>query len=621
MSSPYGPDFPEDNRVETGSVNIAAASFPAIFDTSSVNSDEAAISIVDKLNRAVNEKHTESLANLFLDSSYWRDHLCLSWDYRTINGGANISRFVADSDWRISHVEIDRSRPHRAPQLASMDVDKTVKVVRFFVTVATKLGRGQGVFRLTRVDGQWKILTLYTVLQELKGLEEPRGSRRPHGKEYDGLGGNPTWKENRQREENVAKEGSAVLIIGAGQAGLTAAARLKMLKVETLVIDREDRVGDNWRNRYRRLILHDPVWSDHLPYLHFPDHWPVYTPKDKLGDFFESYASLLELNVWTKTELVSSSWDEEKRHWTVTVERQVGDKKETRTFHPRHVIQATGHSGKKNIPVIKGMDTFKGLLCHSAEFPGAKPESKGKRAVVVGSCNSGHDIAQDYYENGYEVTMLQRSSTCVISSYSSATIALGELYSENSPPVDDADVLNLSLPGPLSKRAQIDTALAQHNEDNELLEGLQKAGFKVDKGPDFGGLIAKYYQRGGGYYIDVGASQLIIDGKIKIKHGQEVDEVTEDGLRLSDGTVLPADEVVFATGYQNMRTQSRVIFGDEVADRLQDVWGLDHEGEFRTMWRPSGHPGFWFMGGNLLLCRYFSALLALQIKAREVGLV
>lgn len=394
-----------------------------------------------------------------------------------------------------------------------------------------------------------------------------------------------------------------------------------MLGVDALIIDREARVGDNWRNRYKRLVLHDPVWFDHMPYMNFPDHWPVYTPKDKLADWFEAYVSALELNVWTKTELVSTSWDEDKKRWSVTVERQVGDRKESRTLHPRHIIQATGHSGKKNFPTFKGMDSFRGLLCHSSEFSGAIPNSKGRRAIVVGSCNSGHDIAQEYYENGYDVTMVQRSTTCVVSSHSITEIGLKGLYEEGGIPVDDADLINMSFPTELSKKLNIQTMEKQSSHDRQTLEGLAKVGFACDKGPNSAGLLFKYLQRGGGYYIDIGCSQLIIDGKIKIKQGVEIEQVLPDGLKFADGTVLPADEIVFATGYQNMRTQSRIIFGDQVADRLNDVWGFDEEGEFRAIWRRSGHPGFWYMGGNLALSRYYSLLLALQIKAQEEGFI
>lgn len=407
---------------------------------------------------------------------------------------------------------------------------------------------------------------------------------------------------------------------GAGQSGLALAARLKMQNVDALIVDKQKRVGDNWRNRYRRLVLHDPVWLDHLPYVNFPDHWPIYTPKDKLADFFEAYVSMLELNVWLRTEMVSSEWDETKQQWTVTVERQVGtDKTETRTFHPRHLVQATGHSGKKNFPKVKGMDDFNGRLCHSSDFRGATPGSKGKRAIVIGSCNSGHDIAQDFYDNGYDVTMVQRSTTCIVSTKNISDIFLYPLYSEIGPPVEDADVMLMGMPTPLHKAINVEANRISIEADKEILQGLLKAGFKVDKGPDGAGLFYKYFQRGGGYYIDVGTSRVIAEGGIRIKNGSEPSEVTATGVRFADGDFLEADEVVFATGYQNMRTQARAMFGDGVADKVGDVWGLTEEGEFRTMWQRSGHPGFWFMGGNLLLSRYNSLLLALQIKALETG--
>jgi cation diffusion facilitator CzcD-associated flavoprotein CzcO len=395
-----------------------------------------------------------------------------------------------------------------------------------------------------------------------------------------------------------------------------------MLNVDTLVVDREDRIGDSWRQRYHQLVLHDPVWYDHLPYIPFPSTWPIFTPKDKLADFFESYVKLLELNVWTKTSLSSSSWDESKKQWTVTLQRQKEDgSTETRTLHPRHVILATGHSGKKNFPSIKGMDTFQGdRLCHSSEFSGAKSEPKGKKAIVVGCCNSGHDIAQDFYEKGYDVTIVQRSSTCVISSEAITEIGLKGLYDENGPPVEDADLWMLGIPLEILKAQQIKVTALQNKHDAKVLEGLEKAGFKLDKGPNDAGLFFKYFQRGGGYYIDVGASQLIVDGKIKIKQGQEISRVLPHGLEFADGSQLEADEIVFATGYQNMRSQAREILGDEVADRVGDIWGFDEEGELRTIWRRSGHPGFWFMGGNLALCRYYSRILALQIKALEEGI-
>jgi hypothetical protein len=215
---------------------------------------------------------------------------------------------------------------------------------------------------------------------------------------------------------------------------------------------------------------------------------------------------------------------------------------------------------------------------------------------------------------------VQRSTTCVITSESICEIGLKGLYDEDGPPTEDADTFLWSIPSELFKIQQIKVTKKQEEADKKLLDGLEAAGFKVDRGPMGSGLLMKYYQRGGGYYIDVGASQLIVDGKIKVKQGQELSQILPNAIEFADGSKLEADEIVFATGYQNMRTQARLIFGDEVADRVSDVWGFNEEGEFRTMWQKSGHPGLWFMGGNLAISRYYSRILALQIKAVEEGI-
>ena len=179
----------------------------------------------------------------------------------------------------------------------------------------------------------------------------------------------------------------------------------------------------------------------------------------------------------------------------------------------------------------------------------------------------------------------------------------------------------MSLPPPVAKRIHQSATVETTRRDTPLLKGLLAAGFALDNGPDCSGLWMKYLHRGGGYYIDVGASEMIAAGKIAIKQGQEITRVEAHGLVFTDGTRLAADEIVFATGYGNMRNAARKLFGEQVADRVQDVWGLDEEGETRGIWRRTGHPGFWFFGGNLALCRYYSRLMALQIKALEAGIM
>ncbi|CEJ89591.1 hypothetical protein VHEMI05427 [[Torrubiella] hemipterigena] len=609
-----------------GSVNLPLVEYPA--NSSSLDPQQTAEAAIKRFNEALDKKDYDGLSNQFLANGYWRDHLALTWEFHTTQTPAKIAEFLKNAattkdGFRILKLTIDESAPTRKPALVKVDGNGTIDVVQFYFTFDGVVGTGEGLARVA-VDGtDFKIYTLYTLLTSLKGYEEPLHGRRPAGVDHGQHPGRKNWLEKRIDSINF-EDGTepAVLIVGAGQAGLTVAARLKMLNVPTLAIDKNERVGDSWRNRYHQLVLHDPVWYDHLPYLNFPPMWPVFSPKDKIGGLFEAYAQLMELNIWMRSTLVHTHWDDNKQRWNVVIKRTKDDGEiEVRTFHPRHIIQATGHSGKKAMPNIQGIDGFKGhLLCHSSEFPGARKDGQGKKAIVVGCCNSGHDIAHNYQESGYDVTIVQRSSTHVVSSKAITDIALKGVYSEDGPPVDDADLIIHGMPNALLKTIQVQVGAIQRDYDRELLDGLTKAGFKLDDGPDGSGLFFKYFQRGGGYYIDVGASKLIADGKIKVKQGQQIAEVLPNGLKFADGDVIEADEIIFATGYENMRTQARIMFGDDVADKCKDVWGMNEEGEWRTIWQDSGHPGFWFHGGNMALCRFYSRLVALQIKGQEEGL-
>ncbi|KAK4225226.1 hypothetical protein QBC38DRAFT_511223 [Podospora fimiseda] len=578
--------IPSHQRILSGSAQLPPAPWPASATTPADQIDAAGIArkIISSINDALEKKDYSAIVELFRgdetedDNCFWRDHLGLSWDLRTLKGKKSLRSFLESEGKNL------------------------------------KRGKGRGVVRVAQEGEEWKVWTVFTCLEELKGFEERLRARREDGVQHGGVLGRKNWRE--RREEDVEGVKPQVLVVGAGQGGLTIAARLKMLGVEVLIVDKNERVGDNWRKRYHQLVLHDPVWYDHMPYLPFPEFWPVFTPKDKLAEWFEGYAKALELNVWMESEVESSEWDEGKKEWIVTV-RKGGANGEKRRLNPKHVVLCTGHSGKAYLPQIKGMDGFKGdVLCHSSAFAGAKETGKGKKAIVVGACNSSHDICQDFYEKGYEVTMVQRSSTCVVSSKAALKVLMAVLYEEGGPPVEDSDVWLYGWPSQILKTIQVDLVKIQQDMDKELLAGLEKAGFKTDDGIDKAGLFAKYLQRGGGYYIDVGMSQLIIDGKVKVKQGQEIVEVLPNGLKFADGTELEADEIVFATGYDSMKGTAQSIFGDKVADQTEEIWGWNEEGEMRGIWKGSGHPGFWYHAGNLALARYNSRLLALQIKGK-----
>lgn len=419
-------------------------------------------------------------------------------------------------------------------------------------------------------------------------------------------------------------------MIGGGQGGIALGARLRQLGVPSIVVDKHERPGDQWRKRYKSLCLHDPVWYDHLPYLPylpFPANWPVFAPKDKVGDWLEFYTKVMEVPYWSRTECLSATYDSEAGRWTVEVNRDG----ERMTLHPTQLVLATGMSGKPSIPTLPGQDIFAGEQHHSSQHPGPD-RYVGKKVVVVGSNNSAHDICKALYENGVDVTMLQRSSTHIVKSDSLMELGLGDLYSERAVAAgmttEKADLTFASLPYAIMADFQRPIYDAIRVRDKDFYDRLEAAGFELDFGDDDSGLFMKYLRRGSGYYIDVGACELVADGKIKLAHGQ-VSHLTENAVVLADGTELPADVVVYATGYGSMNGWAADLMGQEIADRVGKVWGLGSgtakdpgpwEGEQRNMWKPTQQENLWFHGGNLHQSRHYSLYLALQLKARYEGI-
>lgn len=557
---------------------------------------------LERFASAIANRDTEAFRSLFATDSYWRDRLAFTWDLRSLHG-------------------IDRIIDVIGPVLASVDATRfeldgeaadAGEWLQATFRFRTRVGSGRGVLRLIDAGTAPVAAIVYTSLEALDSAAEPVGEHRPMGVAHGDRRPLANWADRRRAEVDFADSDPVVVVLGAGQGGLSVAARLRMLGVPTLIVERSARVGDSWRNRYHSLVLHDPVHTNHLPYLPFPQHWPVFTPKDKLADWFETYVSALELNVWTGSEMTSAQYDQENDFWKVTIRRPDGS---VRTLAPRHVILATGVSGRPNMPALPGADTFGGDIRHSSRITGDE-DVAGRPVLVVGAGNSGLEIAHDMWERGADVTVLQRSTTHVSNGKNLADVLFAGLYEEGAPPTEEADFLANSLPLEVAFAFQ-DRVLMPlvHELDAEMHAGLEKAGFALNRT----GVHELFHRRGGGYYIDVGASNLIADGRIAIKGGVEIAEFDTDGVRYTDGIHQAADLVIFATGYQNMRETARELFGDAVADRCRPVWGLDGEGELSGVWRRSGFDGLWFMGGNLSLARAFSTTLALQIRAIEDG--
>ena len=279
---------------------------------------------------------------------------------------------------------------------------------------------------------------------------------------------------------------------------------------------------------------------------------------------------------------------------------------------------ATGVSGIPNLPDIPSLKDFSGQVLHSSAYDDA-PAWADSNVIIIGTGNSGHDIAQDLHSHGAHVTMVQRSPTTILRVEPSAQLPYA-LYDEG-PDLEDCDFIVAATPFQLMKKSHQTMTAQAKKLDQELHDRLTRVGFKVDFDDDTGWQF-KYMTRGGGYYFNVGCSDLIADGDVGLVQFSDIDAFVADGVRMRNGDTLPADLVVLATGFKGQDYLVRKLFGDDVAERVGPIWGFDPaRQELRNMWVRTGQPGLWFIAGSFAQCRIYSKYLGLQIKACEEGLI
>ena len=569
-------------------------------------SSRAAAQWLADFDKALRAADGAPLAALFCPDAHWRDLLALTWRVGTVSGAAKVFEGLRRHGAGASGFEIDpgRTPPRRVTRAGA-------EVIEAIFRFETPSVRAHGVLRLTARNEKYQAWTLLTAIDDIKGFEESVGSRRPRGESYSRDFRGPNWLDRRNASAAYTDRDPTVLVVGGGHAGLSIAARLRQLNVDTLVVDREERIGDNWRTRYHALTLHNQVHVNHLPYMPFPATWPAYLPKDKLAGWFEYYAESMEIDFWTRTEFTGGSYDAAAQRWAATLRLPDGG---TRTMRPRHVVMATGVSDTPNQPDIPSLKNFKGRVVHAHGYRGAD-EWKHKRALVIGTGTSGHDIAQDLHSNGAKATLVQRSPTLVLNVEPSAQLPY-TLYGEGIP-LEDADLITTASPLALMKISHRMLAEQAKELDKKLIDGLERTGFRIDTEDELGWQF-KYMQKGGGYYFNVGCSELIIEGKVGLVQYADIEEFTAEGAKLRGGEVIAADLVVLATGYKGLEYLVRRLFGDAIADRVGPIWGFDEtQQELRNMWTPTGQRGLWFIAGSFAQCRIYSKYLALQIKAAE----
>lgn len=571
---------------------------------------------VDRVNEAIASRDEPLLADLFVSDGYWRDVAGLARGIRTIRGAARIASSLIEAVERTGEPRFGIDSTLAPPMPGEFAGRSSLD---FWLRFETKASLGVGHVRLIvpEASDAPRAWTLMTAIDELKGHELSAERRKRDGTAFERDWKGPNWAEKRMAAAAFRDREPRVLIVGAGHGGLTIAAWLNALNVDNLVVDRHWRVGDNWRERYHSLKLHSPRASAPFPFLDYPPTWPKYVPKDKIANWMESYVDSLEINVWTGTEFVSATYDDDKGLWKARL-KSLDDNE--RLIHPAHIVMATSQIGSPNVPSIEGIKNFAGRVVHSSKFEGGAAWA-GKRALVFGTGTSAHDIAQELHAHGAEVTMVQRGVTEVIQIEPSAHMYLDALFEEEGIPLEVKDLIACSAPMDLVETEHRRLTKLVRANDADLLDRLEQAGLRVERDPNGAGWPMKYFTRGGGYYLNVGCSDLIANGEIGIVQADTITGFDRDGPVLSDGRKIPVDLVVFATGYKGYEETLPAWFGKDVASRVGKVWGIDPvTGELSNMWTPTAQPGLWFAGGSFVHSRIYAKYLALQIKAEEEGL-
>ncbi len=563
--------------------------------------------------QALGGSDAAALAKLFVVESHWRDILAFTWSITPTSGADAIAQSLAHRQSAIAARSFElnpaRTQPRRVKRLGR---DCIEALFRF----KSKVGQCEGVLRLVTTDGgDHRAWVFSTSLEELAGFEEKIGKHRPSGAAYSRNFGGDNWEDVRRKAQAYEDRDPTVLVIGGAQAGLSMAARLNQVGVDTLVVEKWPRIGDSWRKRYHSLALHNSIHVNNLPYMPFPPTWPNYIPKDMLGLWFECYAQIMEINHWTSTEFKTGTWDATTKRWTAYLERADGS---TRVLRPRHIVFANGVSTYPMIPDLPGLGDFKGDVVHSEGFDSGAPYA-GKTALIIGTGSSANDIALDLHSYACNTTIVQRGSTTVVSIDPSAKLNYA-LYDEGMP-VEDCDLIASAATPPLIIDAYKLAAKRMVALDHDLIEGLKGIGFKYDIGDDETGHQMKYRRRGGGYNLDAGSSELMIKGEIGLLHFESIERFCPEGAKLKDGTIKPADLIVLGTGYYPQGELVRRALGEEVAANIGQIWGEDEDGELANMFRRTPQDGVWFIAGSLTQCRIYSKYLALQIKAQEQGLI
>jgi putative flavoprotein involved in K+ transport len=310
----------------------------------------------------------------------------------------------------------------------------------------------------------------------------------------------------------------SAVVIGAGPAGLAAAAELQRVGIETIVLEKADRVGSSWAGHYDRLHLHTSRTLSGLPGYRIPRRYGRWVSRDGVLSYLAEYADLHGLDV--RLGVTASTVERGINAWRVSWRR--GD--EDGQIAADTVVVATGYNHTAKRPDWPGLETFTGTIVHSSEYK--NPGLLGARDVlVVGPGNSGAEIAADLADAGVRVSLAMRTPPNVVLRAVAGIPSQALVISMSTLPTKAQDV----LAGLLQKVA---------------VGSLSRYG--IPKAPR--GIATQLQRDDVTPTIDVGLIQALKTGGVKMVAA--VEGFTKDAVVLADGTYLHADAVVLATGFE-----------------------------------------------------------------------
>ncbi|KAF4554832.1 Pyridine nucleotide-disulfide oxidoreductase-like protein 3 [Elsinoe fawcettii] len=516
---------------------------------------------------------TELIEDDFTKDAVWRDLLSFTEHFRSFSSAGTILEVYKKLSSSKKPTDFaPLSEYHGVTRLS--DSISWVDIGFSFRTFTPLQAENAGVISLIPSSSHpsgWKIWMLRTWLEQFSG--------RAHPDELQPATRRDSLSPDHTDQETTMPKPLDVIIIGAGQSGLSLAGRCSALGLDYIVLERNPEIGQNWTSRYDSLRWHTSKEYGNLPFdrTFLPEDDYMLTTK-QIGSGFKRWVDRFSINVQTSTTVTSARWNTTTSTWTITSTTPSG----IQTHLTTSLVLACGAYASKPIsPSWPNPHLYTGTTLHSATYRSPAPFS-GKKALVIGTANTAHDIATDLLPLCTTVTMLQRSPTFV---FPAEWLHAAQDKSYNlSVPVAHADRTAVTYPNKIMREMTNYSVHAAIDANPDRFDALERAGFLLERKGD---IYDNLYRRFGGHYVDIGTSAQIARGEIGMVNGA-VESWTERGIRLKDRREVQADVVVFCTGFEHdFRELARGIIGEE-AEGVDDYFGIDQEGEVRGAFRWAG---------------------------------